>query len=420
MRPAIRVNKLSKRYRLGTSRRPADHQLREILTEGAVHLWRRLRGMPPRPPSPEGVLWALRDVSFQVQRGEAIGIIGRNGAGKSTLLKILSRITEPTYGRAEMRGRLGSLLEVGTGFHPELTGRENIYLNGSILGMHRREITRKFGEIVAFSEMEQFLDTPVKRYSSGMYVRLAFAVAAHLEPHLLIIDEVLAVGDASYQRRCLDRMAKLAASGVTVVFVSHNLDLIPALCSRAVLLNKGQVVADGDAREVLSAYIHSVRSETSSGDLLTARRSGDGRALFTRVRLVDENGHELASHKSGDDFRLHIEVEAREDIKDVALAVVVQNVYGTRLFTSWTREVDFPVALPQGKHAFRCCFRQARLRPGHRVMIGLWMATQSVIDDVPHALMLDVHAGESTTHLATDAAQGIIALDYDWSPASSG
>jgi len=421
MRPAIRVSKLSKLYRLGTSKRPADRQLREVITEGVEGLWRRLRGQRPRTEpdaAGDGILWALKDVSFQVKPGEVVGIIGRNGAGKSTLLKVLSRITEPTSGRAEMRGRLGSLLEVGTGFHPELTGRENIFLNGSILGMHRREIARKFDEIVAFSEMAQFLDTPVKRYSSGMYVRLAFAVAAHLEPHILIIDEVLAVGDASYQRRCLDRMSKLAASGVTVVFVSHNLDMIPALCTRAVLLNRGQVVVDGGARDVLATYLHSVRTESNSGDLLTARRSGDGRALFTGIQLIDEQGNELVSHKSGDDLRLQIELESREEIKDVALAVAIQNINGARLITGWTREAGFPVSLRKGKNAFQCRFREVKLRPGHQVIVGLWMATQSVMDHIHHALVLDVDASESTAHLATDAEQGILALEYDWSLAS--
>jgi lipopolysaccharide transport system ATP-binding protein len=421
MRPAIRASKLSKQYRIGTSKRPADRQLREIVSEGTARLWCRLRGQTPPTPDygpRDGVIWALKDVSFDVIPGEVIGIIGRNGAGKSTLLKVLSRITEPTSGRAEMRGRLGSLLEVGTGFHPDLTGRENVYLNGSILGMHRREIRRKFSEIVAFSELEEFLDTPVKRYSSGMYVRLAFAVAAHLEPHVLIVDEVLAVGDASYQRRCLDRMSKLAASGVTVVFVSHNMDMIPSLCKRAILLNRGQVLMDGGTREVLAEYLHAVRTESGSGDLSTARRSGDGRALFTNIRLIDDQGNELVSHRSGDDLRLYIELEAREDINDVALEVAIQSIYGARLITSWTREAGFPVNLKKDKNAFQCCFRQARLRPGHQVIIGLKMATQSVIDDVHHALILDIDASESTRHLATDGEQGTVALDYDWSLAS--
>jgi lipopolysaccharide transport system ATP-binding protein len=417
MRPAISVSKLSKQYRIGTSKRSADHQLREILSEGAGRLWRRLRGRPSEPASErgDGVLWALRDVSFHVSPGEVIGIVGRNGAGKSTLLKVLSRITEPTSGRVEMRGRLGSLLEVGTGFHPELTGRENVYLNGSILGMHRREISRKFDEIVAFSEMQQFLDTPVKRYSSGMYVRLAFAVAAHLEPHVLIVDEVLAVGDASYQRRCLDRMSKLAASGVTVVFVSHNMDMIPALCKRALLLNRGQVLMDGGTREVLAAYLHSVRTESGSGDLSTARRTGDGRALFTNLRVIDEQGSEVISYRSGDDLRLHIELEAREEISDAALEIAIQNIYGTRLITAWTREAGFPGYLKKGQNAVQCRFRAVSLRPGQQVIVGLKMSTQSVIDDVHHALILDVDPSEAMAHLATDGEQGILVVPYDWS-----
>jgi lipopolysaccharide transport system ATP-binding protein len=212
-------------------------------------------------------------------------------------------------------------------------------------------------------------------------------------------------------------MSKLAASGVTVVFVSHNMDLIPSLCNRAVLLHRGQVMSDGNTREVLASYIHSVRTESSSGDLLTARRSGDGRALFTTISLVDEQGTELVSHKSGEDLRLHIEVEAQEDIKDVALSVILQSIYGSRLITGWTREVGFPVNLRKGKNAFQCRFRKARLRPGHRVVVGLWMATQSIIDDVHHALVLDIDASDSTAHLATDGEQGVLALEYDWSEA---
>ena len=207
------------------------------------------------PPSPREDFWALKDVAFEINQGEVVGIIGRNGAGKSTLLKILSQITEPTKGRIEIEGRVASLLEVGTGFHPELTGRENIYLNGAILGMKRAEIKRKFDEIVSFAEIEKFLDTPVKRYSSGMYVRLAFAVAAHLEPEILIVDEVLAVGDAEFQQKCLGRMDAVAKSGRTVLFVSHNLQAVSGLTSRCLLLSSGAVVGDGDTHAILSAYL---------------------------------------------------------------------------------------------------------------------------------------------------------------------
>lgn len=252
--PAISVRGLSKQYRLGQRERYTT--LRDAVA-------RRVRDPFGRKRDKDaGTFWALKDVSFEVKRGEAVGVIGRNGAGKSTLLKILSRITEPTEGEADLYGRVGSLLEVGTGFNPELTGRENIYLNGAILGMKRTEIARKFDEIVAFAETEQFIDTPVKHYSSGMYMRLAFAVAAHLEPEILIVDEVLAVGDAQFQRKCLGKMGEVALQGRTVLFVSHNMPAVTRLCSRGLLLDRGRLVADGTAEEVVGAYM---RKSAASG-----------------------------------------------------------------------------------------------------------------------------------------------------------
>lgn len=249
-RPAISIEGLGKRYLIGHEAR--HDTLRDTLAHGARGLWRRLVRGGPRRTREE--FWALRDVSFDVAPGEVVGIIGRNGAGKSTLLKILSRITEPTTGRAVIRGRVASLLEVGTGFHPELTGRENIFLNGAILGMARAEIAQKFDEIVAFAEVERFLDTPVKHYSSGMYVRLAFAVAAHLEPEILIVDEVLAVGDMAFQKRCLGRMDQVAHSGRTVLFVSHNLEALVAVCPHGLLLEQGQLVAFGAMSHIADRY----------------------------------------------------------------------------------------------------------------------------------------------------------------------
>ncbi|RME47458.1 MAG: ABC transporter ATP-binding protein, partial [Chloroflexi bacterium] len=248
---AIRVEHLSKRYRIGQLHRPHD-TLRDSIADFGLRIadWLSRRANPKskiQNSKSDDTIWALRDVSFEVKRGEVVGIIGRNGAGKSTLLKILSRITEPTSGRAEIHGRVGSLLEVGTGFHPELTGRENIYLNGAILGMRKREIDRKFDEIVAFAEIEKFIDTPVKRYSSGMYVRLAFAVAAHLEPEILLVDEVLAVGDAAFQKKCLGKMGDVAKEGRTVLFVSHNMAAITSLCQRAIWLEEGKIKEDGSA-----------------------------------------------------------------------------------------------------------------------------------------------------------------------------
>src|SRR5271170_783306 len=260
MRPIITVKNLSKRYQLG--RREAKYEtLRESIVKGASGLMQGLRtrfngGTGPRPmPDEECDLWALRDLSFEVLPGEILGVIGRNGAGKSTLLKILSRITDPTSGRVDLHGRVGSLLEVGTGFHPELTGRENIFLSGAILGMRRNEIERKFDEIVAFAEVDQFIDTPVKHYSSGMYVRLAFAVAAHLEPEILVVDEVLAVGDAEFQRKCLGRMNTVSREGRTVLFVSHNMSSIAQLCQTGILLSRGEVISVGDINSVVGAYL---------------------------------------------------------------------------------------------------------------------------------------------------------------------
>ena len=242
--PAINVDRLGKLYQL-THESQRHHSFRDLITDVLAAPWRRLRQLQGRDESLEE-FWALRDVSFAVHPGEVVGIVGRNGAGKSTLLKVLSRIVEPTEGQVRLRGRVASLLEVGTGFHPELSGRENIYLNGSIQGMKKAEIDAKFDQIVAFAEVEQFLDTPVKRYSLGMFVRLAFAVAAHLDPEILIVDEVLAVGDAQFQAKCLGRMKEVSGSaGRTVLFVSHNLAAVSALCSRVVLLNKGRLIADG-------------------------------------------------------------------------------------------------------------------------------------------------------------------------------
>ena len=281
MPPAIRVEELSKHYQIShAAQRGSYRTLRESFMEGASALVRRRRHDGSDGRSEE--FWAVKGVDFEVQPGEVVGVIGRNGAGKSTLLKILSRITEPTKGRVRLRGRVGSLLEVGTGFHPELSGRENIYLNGTILGMTRREIARNFDAIVAFAEVENFLDTPVKRYSSGMYVRLAFAVAAHLVPEVLIVDEVLAVGDATYQKRCIERMNQLAASGLTVLFVSHNMDLIPRLCPRAILLERGRVKDDGQARSVVERYLRGMIQAEDVVDLGGKPRNGDGRARIPK------------------------------------------------------------------------------------------------------------------------------------------
>ncbi|HEU0246201.1 MAG TPA: ABC transporter ATP-binding protein [Gaiellaceae bacterium] len=284
MSVAIRTEGLSKRYRIGELQSTYG-TLRDSLAGAA----RRLVQRDHRPHYEE--IWALRDASLEVPEGQVLGVIGRNGAGKSTLLRILTRITTPTSGRAEIRGRVGSLLEVGTGFHPELTGRENVFLNGSVLGMKQREIQGKFDEIVEFAGVEQFIDTPVKRYSSGMSVRLAFAVAAHLEPEILLVDEVLAVGDAEFQRRCLGRMEDLSDSGRTVVFVSHQMQAVSQLCDRAILLEKGSVTLDGPSGDVVAHYLQRVGGAGSSRSWPdVASAPGDDLARLLSVRVVDEHG----------------------------------------------------------------------------------------------------------------------------------
>jgi homopolymeric O-antigen transport system ATP-binding protein len=307
MRPIIKAEGLAKQYRVGTSE-PSYRTLRDAITGVAAAPFRLLSRFG-RSSRGEFV-WALNGVSFEAQPGEVIGIIGRNGAGKSTLLKVLSRITEPTLGRADLYGRVSSLLEVGTGFHPELSGRENVYLNGAILGMARTEIKRKFDEIVAFSGIEKFIDTPVKWYSSGMYLRLAFSVAAHLEPEILIIDEVLAVGDASFQRKCLNKIQSVSERGRTVLFVSHDMTAVTRLCPRAILLENGKILSDGLAHEVVSAYLLSGLGTTAAREWHDpATAPGNDVARLRAVRVRREDGSITDSIDIRKPVRIEIEFE---------------------------------------------------------------------------------------------------------------
>lgn len=291
----IQVEHLSKQYHIGTLKRKNYKTIRETLVESVGAPLRRagsiLRGEAAGASDLHETIWAVRDISFAIQPGETVGIIGRNGAGKSTLLKILSRITEPTSGWADLYGRVGSLLEVGTGFHPELTGRENVFLNGAILGMSRTEIARKFDEIVDFSEIEKFIDTPLKHYSSGMRLRLAFAVAAHLEPEILIIDEVLAVGDATFQRKCLNKMQDVGQHGRTILFVSHSMPAITRLCERTILLDEGRILEDGPSQKVTSAYLNSGLGTTGAREWSDpAKAPGDEVIRLRRVQVCSSDG----------------------------------------------------------------------------------------------------------------------------------
>ena len=344
MAVAITAEGLSKRYRIGELQ-AAYGTLRESLARGAKRL---LRG-DHRHHHEE--IWALRDLSFEVAEGEVLGVIGRNGAGKSTLLKVLTRITTPTLGRAEIRGRVGSLLEVGTGFHPELTGRENVYLNGSILGMKRREITAKLADIVEFSGIEKFMDTPVKRYSSGMYVRLAFSVAAHLEPEVLLVDEVLAVGDAEFQKRCLGRMEDLSESGRTVVFVSHQMQAVAQLCDRALLLDGGELVRDGPSEDVVAHYLQTVAGSGSVrfwDDLESA--PGDELVRLRSVRVVDEDGGVV----QGADVRQPVGVEigftVLEDGEPVLPKIKVYDARGEVAFNAMDTSARWHDPTPPGDY----------------------------------------------------------------------
>jgi len=332
---ALRVEHLSKQYQIGGSR-PRHNTLRDQLADSFKRIFRGSDNVRPASAkrssqSSRDTFWALSDVSLQVARGEVLGVIGRNGAGKSTLLKILSRITEPTAGRAELYGRVGSLLEVGTGFHPELSGRENVYLNGSILGMKRKELARKFDEIVAFAEIERFIDTPVKHYSSGMYVRLGFAVAAHLNPEILIVDEVLAVGDAMFQEKCLAAMHDTASSGKTVLFVSHNMASIQHLCSRAVLLQAGRIVDDGAPRDVVRSYLSELSSAQGGGSVSVRDwpdRVSNGQARIVGLDIADASGEACSTVPVGGTVRFTIVADFHEPVVDPCFGVIVHDQTG--------------------------------------------------------------------------------------------
>src|SRR6266404_3341225 len=310
----ISVENLSKKYLLGHHQYPQHTTFREMLSREAKNFVRKAIDLAQGREIIQGdeieEFWALDDVSFEVQKGDVLGIIGRNGAGKSTLLKILSRITEPTRGRVTIRGRVASLLEVGTGFHPELTGRENIYLNGAILGMTRQEIRKKFDEIFAFAEVERFLDTPVKRYSSGMYMRLAFAVAAHLEPEILIVDEVLSVGDAAFQRKCMGKMSNVATEqGRTVLLVTHNMPAVLSFCSKALFLNAGRVCALGKASDSVRRYMKDVTEMSDISLELRRDRTGNGSVRFTGIYFVNNSHSTVNEIRSGDDITIRIELQ---------------------------------------------------------------------------------------------------------------
>jgi lipopolysaccharide transport system ATP-binding protein len=371
MKPAISINNISKLYRIGASQKGGYRTLRESISDACGGAWRTLRRLAGRsqpsetPPSQEH--WALKDVSFDVKPGAVVGIIGRNGAGKSTLLKVLSRITEPTEGSATVRGRLGSLLEVGTGFHYELTGRENIYLNGAVFGMSRREIDRKFDAIVAFSEVGPFLDTPVKRYSSGMFVRLAFAVASHMEPEILLVDEVLAVGDAAFQKKCLGKLGEVGQSGRTVLFVSHNMATILNLCDQVAVLDQGRLTFMGDCEQGISHYMNNSNAPAQGAevDLIDhpSRRVGKT-PILGRLRLLNSSGRPASEFLSGESITVELGVVAPQPVHKPCFAIGIEDSFGCRVFTVATYMTENPPTVVTSDEKLVCRLDELPLCPG--------------------------------------------------------
>lgn len=388
-RPVIEVKHLSKQYHIGMDR--TYKRFTESFMNAVCHpirtIWEATR--------PKDTFWALKDLNFEVERGEVIGIIGKNGAGKSTLLKILSRITYPTEGEVIMRGRVGSLLEVGTGFHPELTGRENIYFNGAILGMKKREIDDKFDEIVRFSGVEKFLDTPVKRYSSGMQVRLAFSVAAHLDPEILLVDEVLAVGDAQFQKKCLGKMKEVSESGRTVLFVSHNMGAIEHLCARTLLLDKGQIITDDVTENTIRVYMqlgYQLRRQDLSD---FSRRIGSGEVRITKISLRNKNDQEISVAKCGEPLKIVLGFMklSQEFNQNIYVSISCKTIMGESVFLQHNRMagVDF-VDLPENGE-FICEIDNLNLIPSTYSLSVTILVGYDYVDRIEDAFELTVESG---------------------------
>lgn len=416
---AISIRGLGKKYTIRHEQaRERYVALRDVLADRARRGLRRLAGRARKPGRAREEFWALRDVSFDIPRGQAVGIIGRNGAGKSTLLKLLSRITEPTEGRIDLRGRVASLLEVGTGFHPELTGRENIYLNGAILGMSRQEIRGRFDEIVEFSGVERFLDTPVKRFSSGMYVRLAFAVAAHLEPEILVVDEVLAVGDAGFQRKCLGKMGEVSRSeGRTILFVSHQLDMVRSLCSRCIMLGDGRMVAEGTPEEVIDKYLASTIGDGSAASFESPIDPSLAAQLI-RGRVIDGTGAPRNRFDMYDTVAFELEYEIRQPAHGMVVTVQVKRHDQPLLMTFDTDENE---ALLNNRVAgrYRTVVRLPAplLKPGqYSTMVNVGIANTSVLHMLTDVLHFEVDLLSRPSTFLSGAAKrpGHIATGLRW------
>ena len=405
---AIKISGLGKRYTIGASEERYD-TLRDRIAAAASRPFRRLA---PGGLAASTTIWALRDLTHEIRRGEVVGVIGGNGAGKSTLLKILSRITTPTEGEVEIHGRVGSLLEVGTGFHPDLTGRENIFLNGAILGMRKAEIERKFDDIVRFAEIDAFIDTPVKHYSSGMYVRLGFAVAAQMEPEILIVDEVLAVGDIHFQRKCLGKLDDVARSGRTVLFVSHNMAAIQRLCTSALLLQHGRLIRVGDVRSTVAAYL----GGEARGGFAAAARSGDAQILSADLEEV--TGAPLENPACGEPIVCRIRFTLPQRSPGVRIGIGVLSCDGVPIFTTNTADAGFPCPSGPGDFEARVTIPADTLLAGDfHLALCLWNPG-TILDLQEPALSFSVDAGRSPLYVENATRKGYVHVDCAWSVTS--
>lgn len=413
---AIQSVDLSKQYHIGT-RKKDYHRLGDkifdVITSPARRFGNLLQGQASGAADLHRKIWALREVSFEIERGEVVGIVGRNGAGKSTLLKVLSRITEPTQGYADIFGRVGSLLEVGTGFHPELTGRENIYLNGAILGMRKAEIQRKFDEIVSFAEIEEFIDTPVKHYSSGMYVRLAFSVAAHLETDILLVDEVLAVGDVAFQRKCLGKMEDVAQEGRTVLFVSHNMGLIQSLCDRGIFLNDGEIRADGSISEAVDAYLRQLDQAGAHDLVRRTDRKGKGDIKLVKIDISDANKNSSLVLRTGGSARFTFEVNRK--IAGISCLFVVFNHLGQHI-AAFESNIAGPedVFEPDLGTKFICDIDELFLLPGRYRINVLIRDSGELQDFIEAAAFFDVEDGHIDGRPMKSRKRISVAMPHRW------